>query len=446
MRFSDDRLGPPLWLTVMVAFAVPMAAIAQGPGRGGGPGRGMGRGMGRDASMASDQAGFHFLLRNHEAITRTVTELPNGVRTRTTSDDAEVAAQIRTHVTAMYGRMKDGRPIRRWDPLFAALFAKADQVALEITEIPGGVEVVETSGDREGVALIQAHAKVVSGFVARGFAEAQATHPIPAATRDNPATQQPATQRPAKELYLQLSAEFDRVYIPALALTNQGIPKPSLKALERLSERLVAIRQQALEATPDGQEDLFNGTTEVVAAAMRLAQGGELTNAHEALEPLREQLASRRRSLGVDYRLDVLSDYHAVMEAIVKPAKDADPIRLDAAALDRLGEQAATAAAVWARVEQTNFDTAYAPLSSEPAQSLESLLHANREAITRLHRALREGDETEVLSAAVGIKPPFAQLYLSFGDFSGLTEAASKAPARPEAEIPSTPRELPDGW
>ncbi|WP_146399846.1 hypothetical protein [Pseudobythopirellula maris] len=416
-------------LVVLAALAFPTVILAQGPGRGGPLGRGMGRGVGHDASMAVDRAGFHFLLRNNGSIERSVTELPNGVRTRTTSQDAEVAAQIRAHVAAMYGRMKEGRPVRRWDPLFAALFEKSDQVALAITEVPGGVEVVETSTEPEAIALIQAHAKVVSGFVERGFAEARLAHPVPGAIPAKSAKQHPTTTDQSLQRLRQLSAEFDRVYIPALALTNQGRRSPSLEALRRLNERLVAMRRQARDTKSDDQELLFKGTADVVAEAARLAQSGDFLEAHETLEPLRDQLASRRRSLGVDYRLDVLSDYHAVMEAIVKPANGADPNLLDAAALDRLRQQAASAAAIWARVEQTKFDTSYAPLSDAQKQNVEPLVQANREAISRLNRALREGDATEVLGAAVAIKPPFAKLYMSFGDFSGLAENASSTPA-----------------
>lgn len=426
MLISANQRSFFLRLTVLVAIALPMAALAQGPGRGGQPGRGMGRGMGRDASMAADQAGFHFLLSNNGSIERSVTELPNGVRTITTSDDVEVAAQIRTHVAAMYRRMKERKPVRRWDPLFAALFDKADQISLEITEIPGGIEVTETSTDAEAIALIQAHAKVVTGFAAKGFAEAQVAHPTPTAPRENDVTRPPGAKREAKDRLLKLSAEFDHAYIPALALTNQGLQTPSLKALQRLSERIVTVRQEASDVTPANRENPFDGTERIVSVAISQAQAGELTQAHETLEPLREQLASRRRSLGIDYRLDVLSDYHAVMEAIAKPAKDANPKLLDTAALERLRQQAASAAATWARVEQTKFDSSYAPLSDEEKLKIESLLRANRDAITRLNVALRQGDEEGVLEAAVNIKPPFAKLYMSFGDFTGLTKDAPR--------------------
>lgn len=447
MRVCRYSIRFPMCLTLLLAtLAVPMDAYAQGPNGGGPPGRGLGRGMGRDASMAADQAGFHFLLSNREAIQRVVTELPNGVQTRTTSEDPEVAAQIRTHVSAMYRRMKEARPLRRWDPLFAALFEKADQIAFEIEEVPGGIEVNETSTDAETVALIQTHAKVVSGFVARGFAEARMSHPAPAAARASSAARPSLVTEPAIERLLTLSDQFDRDYIPALALTNQGLQKPSLKALERLGERLIAMRQHVPDATRDDEKRLFKGATEVVAEAKLLAQRGELLKGHELLEPLREQLASRRRSMNIEYRLDVLSDYHAAMEAIVKPAQEMRPDRLDAAALDRLREQAGSAAEIWGRVERTPFDAAYAPLSDEQKQVLGAHLQTNREAITRLNRALREGNAKEALNAAVGLKPPFAKFYMSFGDFTGLTKQAAKTTPVATTGNPEARDQLPEGW
>ncbi|QDU89673.1 Cytochrome c551 peroxidase precursor [Pirellulimonas nuda] len=445
MRVSKNQRRLKVWPAVLMAFALPMTAPAQGPARGGPPGGVMGRGMGRDASMAADQAGFHFLLLNHGSIERSVTELPDGVRTQTTSADAEVAAQIRTHVAAMHRRMEQGRPVRRWDPLMAALFEKADLVDLEIAEIPGGIEATETSTDPETIALIQEHAKVVSGFVARGFAEAQLSHPTSGAIRESKPTPRTETQPQAKQRLLKQSAEFDRVYIPALALTNQGLQKPSLEALTRLREWLVAMREGPVEATSGDRPSLFDGAEQVVSESIRLAQAGELLKAHATLEPLREQLAARRRASDVDYPLDVLSDYHAVMEAIVKPAKDADASRLDAAAFERLRQQAAAAASVWARVEQTNFHVEGAGPRDEQLQQLESLIRANREAISRLNQALRGGDAAQVLAAAVGIKPPFAKLYMSFGDFTGLTKRASSAAGAPAAPN-APPSQLPDGW
>lgn len=143
-------------------------------GRGGtGPGP-MGAGMGDDMDT------IHALLADHAAIERRVEDLPNGVETWTESDDPEVAARIRTHVRDMYARLDADQPLRRWDPLFAAIFEHADAIEMEIEDTPRGVRVVETSDDPEVVALIRQHAhRAVSEFVERGMDRAHEPTPLP---------------------------------------------------------------------------------------------------------------------------------------------------------------------------------------------------------------------------------------------------------------------------
>lgn len=150
---------------------------SRGPGRGRGMGRGMGRGP--DASMRADQDVFHFLLDHHEAIRREVKELADGVETLTESDDPEVATKIQEHVAAMQRRMKDGRGLRFWDPIFVALFDHYEKIEMNVENTDKGVRVIETSVHPFAVTLIKAHAVVVSKFVERGFDEAHESHPVP---------------------------------------------------------------------------------------------------------------------------------------------------------------------------------------------------------------------------------------------------------------------------
>ena len=159
---------------------------ARGPGMGPRDGSGMGRhepGMGRmNGGMAGrgDMDTIHSLLADHEAIERRVEDLPDGVETWTESDDPEVAERLRQHVRDMYARLEDGRPMRRWDPLFEAIFARADAIEMTIEDTPRGVRVVETSDDPEVVALIRQHAhRAVSEFVERGMDRAHEPTPLP---------------------------------------------------------------------------------------------------------------------------------------------------------------------------------------------------------------------------------------------------------------------------
>jgi intracellular sulfur oxidation DsrE/DsrF family protein len=188
-----------LTLMALVTISVSSEAFAQpGQGRGqgfrggqgpagtgpGGPGRGQGmqgRGHGaeqHDERHNADQEVFQYLLANHEKIKRTVKELPNGVETLTESESPEVAAKIKEHVKWMTVRIKEANPIRMRDPLFAEIFKHTDKIKMQHDDTVKGVRVTETSDDPAVVKLIQAHAKVVSGFVERGFAEAMKNHPV----------------------------------------------------------------------------------------------------------------------------------------------------------------------------------------------------------------------------------------------------------------------------
>ncbi|MFZ9881101.1 MAG: hypothetical protein ACO3QC_06835 [Phycisphaerales bacterium] len=126
-----------------------------------------------------DRDVFQTLLGNHERIRREVRLVDDGVETRTESDHASVAVLIKDHVRAMKSRIEEGRRIRQWDPMFRAVFDHAAEIRMEIEETPSGVVVRETSSDPAVARLIQAHARVVDGFVARGGMASREAHPVP---------------------------------------------------------------------------------------------------------------------------------------------------------------------------------------------------------------------------------------------------------------------------
>lgn len=417
-------------LSCVVALCVSLmlaATCEAQPGRGfrggrgpGGGGPGMGRGPMADDSFVSDRDTFHYLLDHHQEIRRSVTNLDNGVETLTESDNEEVAAKIQEHVHAMYGRVEEGRPIRMRDPLFAAIFRHATKVDMNVEETEKGVRVTETSSDQRVAQLIQAHAVVVSKFVERGFAEAQLNHEVPPATETVAAQQDRPLTGQQKEELLAASVQFDRYYIPVLALTNEGKAKPATKAIGRLSDEYDAIYQRVLDAlhiVPDQSKDPTRQTIDEVA---QLIADGQLKKAHETLEPIRDLTMQRRQQLGIDYPMDVLNEYHDVMESIVKPAVEMKPADVDEAYLEELKQAASGASEMWTEVEQTKFPAKLFGFDKEATQKLNASIAAERAAITALNRALADGDAKTVLKAAKGLKPPFAKVYKSFGDFSGL--------------------------
>jgi hypothetical protein len=136
---------------------------------------GMHGGQGRGAVMP-DAMG---LLHNHAALERTVEEIPNGVKTVTTTSDPELLAVLRRHPREMYAFYEAGGSVRPHDPMFAELARVADKVHMEFRDIENGVETIATSDDPEVVKLIRAHAAKVTEFVKRGHSALQEGAPLP---------------------------------------------------------------------------------------------------------------------------------------------------------------------------------------------------------------------------------------------------------------------------
>lgn len=163
--------------TAAVIQMLLMALIMVTPSFGQG-GRG-GRGMMGDAAHAADMQLFHQLFEHRSEISRQVIARADGIETVTESKNPEVTRLLQTHVASMLARVTEGRPIHQRDPLFVELFKYADQIAANHELTPGGVRVIETSKDAYVVKLVQAHAEVVSAFLANGMSEMMKNHPVP---------------------------------------------------------------------------------------------------------------------------------------------------------------------------------------------------------------------------------------------------------------------------
>lgn len=168
-----------LAVAVLGVTSVVVMAQPPGPGPRGGQGMGMGRAAMHDADHMADMELFHLLLDNGSKIQRQVTSRADGVESLTESDEPEIARAIQAHVASMSARVIEARPIHQRDPLFREIFKHAASITMTHEKTPKGVKVVETSADPYVVKLLQAHAVVVTQFIANGRAEAMKDHPVP---------------------------------------------------------------------------------------------------------------------------------------------------------------------------------------------------------------------------------------------------------------------------
>ena len=137
--------------------------------------RGMGGPMaarmhGGDAAFPADMSLVHAMLQSHDRITRKVTNLPDGIRTVTESDDPQVAQLIKAHVASMEKRLGEGRVFNLFSPTLPVLFDNKDKIRTVVATTAKGSIVTQTSADAKVVAALQAHATEVSDLAHDGMA------------------------------------------------------------------------------------------------------------------------------------------------------------------------------------------------------------------------------------------------------------------------------------
>jgi hypothetical protein len=124
----------------------------------------------QDAASSADMGLVHELLVNHDKIKRTVTRLPDGIKTVTESDDPQVAQAIKAHVTSMSQRLEDGREFNIFSTTLPVLFENREKIRSTVTMTERGSVVTRTSTDAKVVAALQGHAAEVTELAQEGMA------------------------------------------------------------------------------------------------------------------------------------------------------------------------------------------------------------------------------------------------------------------------------------
>jgi hypothetical protein len=128
--------------------------------------------MGRDSATTAQMGTIHELVVNHSRITRTVSNLPDGILTVTESDDPRLADLIREHVVTMDQRVAtgDNPGLPMQSPALRAIFQNKSKIRTAAEPTVRGIVLVQTSNDPTVVSALQQHAADVSDMAARGMA------------------------------------------------------------------------------------------------------------------------------------------------------------------------------------------------------------------------------------------------------------------------------------
>jgi len=171
-----------LLLTALNAAAQSAGDMGHHPMHGG-PGheammrQGMGPGMGRgpvgllttqDPQSGTDMRIAMNLIHQNTKIRRTVTRLPDGIKTVTESDDPRIAQDIKAHVASMSGRLDSGREFNIFSTTLPVIFDNAKQIQSTVEYTDRGAIVTRQSKDPKVVAALQAHADEVTELVNEG--------------------------------------------------------------------------------------------------------------------------------------------------------------------------------------------------------------------------------------------------------------------------------------
>jgi len=122
-----------------------------------------------------ESAELAVMFQNFPQIERSVTNLPDGIKTVTFAADPELMGVIASHVTGMINRVDEKRDpqIMIQSPTLDIFFERETTIETEIDITDQGIIVTQTSTDPEVVAALQTHAAEVTDMADRGM---QAVH------------------------------------------------------------------------------------------------------------------------------------------------------------------------------------------------------------------------------------------------------------------------------
>jgi DNA-binding protein len=213
---------------------------------------------------------------------------------------------------------------------------------------------------------------------------------------------------------------LDKVYIATLALTSQGKAAESRKAVDALQGTWREFKGRHYAANPKDPQwkPDFDRVSGMVEEAVKIVAAGRPVNeAHEALEHVREVLMKLRERNSIDYFIDSLTAFHEPMEAIVLAAKDKSGDTLTDADVARIRNMLPQAERAWQRVAAAKLDARDYGLNAAQAKDARKLMDLEQDSLAALNAALAADDKARIARAATAIKPNFAKLFMTFGDF-----------------------------
>ncbi|WP_088623236.1 hypothetical protein [Oceanicola sp. 22II-s10i] len=199
-------------------------------------------------------------------------------------------------------------------------------------------------------------------------------------------------------------------YRTALFASNSGKAEATVASIAAFSEKWAALETRWSQTVPPQYEEdpAFFATLDtvdrVIADASAQAVSGQLTEAHETLEQVRDQIGALHLRNGIVTFSDRMNAYHARMEEALAEDLTRHPdgglafLHEEAAVLAFLAEQIATH-----------------PAPEALSEGYEPLLTAMRDSVSMLLDATRKGDLDAAKAALGKLKAPYSKFFVKFG-------------------------------
>ncbi|KCV83584.1 hypothetical protein ATO10_02450 [Actibacterium atlanticum] len=128
-------------------------------------------GLRGENASPEESAELALMFRGFQTMSRTVENLPNGIRTVTSSSNPKVHDALVSHVVGMIERVEAGDDPKIFiqSPTLDIFFERRDALTSEVEITEEGVVVTQTSDDPELVAALHIHAAEVTAMAEQGM-------------------------------------------------------------------------------------------------------------------------------------------------------------------------------------------------------------------------------------------------------------------------------------
>lgn len=228
------------------------------------------------------------------------------------------------------------------------------------------------------------------------------------------------TKDPFPSDILKKMVTFDRYYIPALALTNQGEKEKSQKALKRLTKFWEEFTVHFYNYPNSGkkwQSSINQITRSLAKANQDMQQGKDLKVIHNDLESIRTIFWHIRKRNDVNYFPDYLTAFHDPMETLVSIVKGKKPDSLTKSDIRNISGLLPKIEQLWHSVMQAPVQEKLFNLNNHQVDKIRHDENEVNKNILNLKKALQKKDKSDIINSTVQIKPYFVKIYLMFGDF-----------------------------